>query len=135
MRTTSLRGLCIAVLLLTTATAALAADEPFLVVFGGFADNDSDTGADSTNPYGIRFGSETPVAGGQIALTLNRDGEVKMDTLMVELLFHFGSTDSRTRRNRILYNRISGFGIVGLGGMRPRLLHHSRLRRYRAANP
>jgi len=104
--------------LLGTASAALAADDPFFSIFAGYSDNDIDTGADSTTPFGFRVGSETPVAGGQLSVTFNRDGDVRMDTVMADLLLHFGSSDARTRRNRILYNRISGFGIIGLGAMR-----------------
>ena len=111
-------ALCVALMLLGTGSAALAADEPFVSIFGGYANNDDDTGADNTVPFGVRFGTETPVAGGQLSLTLNRDGDVKMDTLLAEFLLHFCSSDARTRRNRILYNRVSGFGIIGLGTMR-----------------
>ena len=69
-------------------------------------------------PFGVRLGAETPTAGGQISLTVSRDGDVRMDTAMTEMLLHFGSSDARTRRNRILYNRISGYGIIGIGFMR-----------------
>jgi hypothetical protein len=112
------RCLWLTALLLGTASATLAADDPFISIFAGYSDNDVDTGADSTAPFGFRIGSETPVAGGQLAVTFNRDGDVKMDTIMADLLLHFGASDARTRRNRILYNRVSGFGIIGLGAMR-----------------
>ena len=118
MSTKCVRGLCMVLLLLGTASAALPADEPFVSIFGGFSDNDADTGAGNTIPFGVRLGSETPVAGAQLSLTFDRDGDVKMDTLMADLLLAFGSFDARTRRNRILYNRVSGFGIIGLGAMR-----------------
>jgi opacity protein-like surface antigen len=114
----SLRGSCLILVLLGTASAALAADEPFVSIFAGYSDNDPNTGAGNTTPFGFRIGTETPVAGGQFAVTWNRDGDVEMNTIMFDLLFHFGSSDARTRRNRILYNRVSGFGIVGLGAMR-----------------
>lgn len=107
-----------ALALLATGSVTLAADEPFVSIFGGYAGNDDSTGAEDTVPFGVRLGTETPVAGAQLSLTVNRDGDIKMDTAMVEMLVHFGSSDARTRRNRILYNRVSGFGIVGLGAMR-----------------
>ena len=112
------RQLVVAVLLIALCSPAFAADEPFVSIFGGYADNDPNTGAGDTGIFGIRGGTETPVAGGQLALTFNRDGDVKMDTLMFDVLFHFKSADALTRKNRILYNRVSGFAFVGLGGMR-----------------
>jgi hypothetical protein len=107
----------IVLLLLAMASVALGADEPYVSIFAGYAANDDSTGADRSVPFGVRFGVETPTAGGQFSLAFNRDGDVKMDTLMAELLFHFGATDVRTRRNRIIYNRVSGFATIGLGAM------------------
>jgi len=113
----TLRRLGVALFLVATASVVSGADEPFVSIFAGYADNDEATGADSSVLFGVRSGIENPTAGGQLALTINRDGDVKMDTLMGELLFQFGSTDVRTRRNRIIYNRFSGFAILGIGAM------------------
>jgi hypothetical protein len=104
-------------MILAAGAAAAGDGGQYLAVYGGYADNDGDSGAGASIPYGIRWGAETPVAGGQISLEQNRDGGVEMDTLLFSILFNFASKDSRTKQGRIIFNRASGFLTLGLGTM------------------
>ena len=110
-------GLCL-ISLLAIGTAAAANGEQFISIYGGYSKNDEKTGAEDSIPYGIRWGAETPVAGGQISVELNRDGGIKMDTMLFSIIFNFASKDSRTSNGRIIFNRASGFVTGGVGGMR-----------------
>ena len=104
--------------LLSVGTAVAANGQEYIAIYGGYGDNDSDSGADASIPYGISWGGETPVAGGQVSLQINRDGSIKMDTLLFSVLLNFASRDSRTKQGRIIFNRSSAFVSAGTGVMR-----------------
>jgi len=109
----------LALLLILAVTPALSAnDQQFLLLFGGYSLNDDDSLLENSTPYGLRWGGESPAAGGQISVELNRDGEYRMDTLLFSVMWNFYSHDSRTAKGRILFNRFSAFTTTGIGAMR-----------------
>lgn len=119
------------VVLLAVGSATAGNGEMFLSIYGGYGYNDSSldrepgeegvapyaTGRDSI-PYGIVWGGETPVAGGSIALQFNQLDDIRMDTLMFSIMLNFASHDTRKGIGRVIYNRASGYILVGAGMMR-----------------
>ena len=105
-------------------TVSAGNGEMFISIYGGYSSNDSGvenaSGVEVENsiPYGIIWGGETPVAGGQIALNLNRVDDVKMDTLLFSIILNFASHDTRKSIGKVIYNRASGYVTIGVGLMR-----------------
>jgi opacity protein-like surface antigen len=105
------------VLVLVVGAATPAAAEEFVSLYGGWAWQDEDARLDDGTRmqdgevFGIRFGSMSGQAGGEMSLDINRDGDLHLDSLMFAAIVSLYAHGGRS-------TNMSFFATAGTGLLR-----------------